>query len=146
MATVHASIVIRAPLEQVYTLAKDIERFPAFMPDLERVTVTERTPASVTSEWVGVVQGRKIRWVEDDVWDDARHRCTFAQRSGDFTRYEGEWRFEAVPEGTRTSLTVDFELDIPLAGALLSSLVRVLMRKNCESMLQALRGQLEGRP
>jgi hypothetical protein len=42
-----------------------------------------------------------------------------------------------------TSLVVDFELDIPLAGALLSNLVRVLMRKNCESMLQALRGQLE---
>jgi ribosome-associated toxin RatA of RatAB toxin-antitoxin module len=146
MATVQASIVIRAPLDRVYALAKDIERFPAFMPDLESVTVIERAPAGTTSQWVGVVQGRKIRWVEDDVWDDTRHLCTFAQRSGDFNRYQGEWRFEPAPEGTRTSLTVDFELDIPLAGALLSNLVRVLMRKNCESMLDALRGQLEGRP
>ncbi|MDR7417519.1 MAG: SRPBCC family protein [Armatimonadota bacterium] len=137
--------MIRAPLDRVYALAKDVERFPEFMPDLERVTILERSPSGTTSEWVGVVHGRKIRWVEDDVWDDARYLCTFVQRSGDFSRYQGEWRFEPAPEGTRTSLTVDFELDIPLAGALLSNLVKVLMRKNCESMLEALRGQLEGK-
>jgi ribosome-associated toxin RatA of RatAB toxin-antitoxin module len=146
MATVSAEVVIRAPLDRVYALAKDVERFPQFMPDLERVTILERTATGTVSEWVGVVQGRRIRWVEDDEWDDAGHVCVFAQRSGDFTRYGGEWRFEAAPEGTRTSLWVEYELDIPLAGALLSTLVKVLMRKNCESMLNALKGQLEGAP
>lgn len=143
MATVSASTTIQAPLERVYALAKDVERFPEFMPDLERVTILERTPTGTVSEWVAVVQGRRIRWIEDDAWDDVRYTCTFRQRSGDFTRYEGEWQFEAIPGGTQTSLAVDFELDIPLAGALLSTLVRVLMRKNCESMLAALKGQLE---
>jgi ribosome-associated toxin RatA of RatAB toxin-antitoxin module len=81
--------------------------------------------------------------VEEDEWDDARHVCVFRQRSGDFSKYQGTWAFEATPDGTRTSLAVDFELDIPLAGALLSSLVKMLMRKNCESMLAALKGQLE---
>lgn len=144
MASVEASTVVRAPLERVYALAKDVERFPEFMPDLERVTVLERAAAGTVTEWVGVVQGRKIRWVEEDQWDDVAHRCVFRQRSGDFTRYEGEWRFEATPAGTRTTLRVEFELDIPLAGPLLSNLVRFLMRKNCESMLAALKRQLEG--
>lgn len=144
MATVTASTVIRAPLDQVYALAKDVERFPEFMPDLESVKILERRPAGTVSEWVGLVQGRKIRWVEDDEWDDAAHVCVFRQTTGDFSRYEGEWRFEATPEGTRTSLAVDFELDIPLAGPLLSNLVKMLMRKNCENMLAALKGQLEG--
>jgi ribosome-associated toxin RatA of RatAB toxin-antitoxin module len=143
MATVSASVVIGAPLERVYALAKDVERFPDFMPDLESVKILERTPAGTVSEWVGVVQGRKFRWIEDDEWDDTRHVCRFTQRAGDFTRYQGEWRFEVAPEGTCTSLIVEFELDIPLAGALLSNLVRVLMRKNCESMLAALRSQCE---
>src|SRR5574341_1099607 len=143
MANVEASTVIHAPVERVYALAKDVEEFPNFMPDLERVTVLERLPGGTVTEWVGLVQGRKIRWIEEDQWDDARHACTFKQRSGDFTRYEGVWEFQPVPEGTRTSLTVDFQLDIPLAGALLSNLVRVLMRKNCESMLSALKGQAE---
>lgn len=143
MASVQATTVIGAPMERVYALAKDVERFAEFMPDLESVTVLERTPGGTVTEWVGLVQGRKIRWVEEDEWDDAHHTCAFRQRSGDFGKYEGEWRFEEAAEGTRTSLSVEFELDIPLAGPLLSSLVRVLMRKNCESMLAALKGQLE---
>ncbi|MDR7544970.1 MAG: SRPBCC family protein [Armatimonadota bacterium] len=146
MATVQASTVIRSPLDRVYALAKDVERFPQFMPDLESVTVLERTPAGTVTEWVGVVQGRRIRWIEEDVWDDDRHVCVFRQRSGDFDRYQGEWRFEAALEGTRTSLVVEFELDIPLAGALLGNLLKILMRKNCESMLGALKAQLEGAP
>jgi ribosome-associated toxin RatA of RatAB toxin-antitoxin module len=146
VATVEASTVIRAPLDRVYALAKDVERFPEFMPDLESVRVLERTSAGTVTQWVGVVQGRKIRWVEEDEWDDGRHVCTFRQRSGDFNRYQGTWRFEPAPEGTRTSLDVEFELDIPLAGALLSNLVRALMRKNCESMLAALKGRLETPP
>ena len=146
MAKVEASIVIHAPLAEVYALAQDVERFPGFMPDLESVVVAERRPGWTLTEWVGVVQGRKIRWVEEDEWDDVRHVCTFRQRSGDFNRYQGMWRFDPVPEGTKTSLEVDYELDIPLAGALLSNLVKVLMRKNCESMLNALKGQLERAP
>lgn len=143
MANVEASTIIRAPLDRVYAMAQDVERFPQFMPDLESVTVLERGPSGTLTRWVGVVQGRKIRWVEEDEWDDTRHVCVFRQRSGDFSRYQGTWAFEATADGTRTSLAVDFELDIPLAGALLSSLVKVLMRKNCESMLAALKGQLE---
>lgn len=143
MASVEASTVIRAPLDQVYALAKDVERFPQFMPDLESVTVLERTPRGTVTQWVGIVQGRKIRWIEEDDWDDLRRTCVFRQRSGDFSRYQGAWTFEALPEGVRTRLVVDYELDIPLAGPLLSSLVKVLMRKNCESMLAALKGQLE---
>jgi len=39
---------------------------------------------------------------------------------------------------------VDFELELPLAGALLSNLLKVLVRKNLESMLGAMRARLEG--
>jgi len=144
MAEVQATTIIRAPLAEVYRVAKDVERFPEFMPDVESIRVLERADSRTVTEWVGVVQGRKIRWVEDDHWDDDAHRCRFRQREGDFTTYEGTWSFEAVPEGTRTTLVLEYEMDLPLAGALLSTLLRVLVRKNLESMLAALKGQLEG--
>ena len=143
MAQVEATIVIRAPLEQVYALAKNVEHFPEFVPDLESVRILERRNGGTVSEWVGVIRGRKIRWVEEDQWDDATHVSRFRQREGDFTVYQGTWSFEAVPEGTKAALVVEFELDIPLAGALLSNLLKVLMRKNVESMLAALKSQLE---
>jgi ribosome-associated toxin RatA of RatAB toxin-antitoxin module len=143
MAKVGATTIILARLDDVYELAKNVESFPEFMPDLESVRILERLNGDTVTEWVGVVQGRKIRWVEDDKWDDAAHSCRFRQREGDFTVYEGTWSFEAVPEGTRTNLAVEFEINIPLAGALLSNLLKMLMQRNLESMLQALKGELE---
>ena len=138
--------MIAVPIDQVYALARAVENFPEFMPDLESVEVLERWNGNTVSRWVGLVQGRKIRWVEEDIWDDRDYRCTFRQREGDFTRYEGTWRFEPVPEGTRTTIEVDFEMDIPLAGPLLSNLLRSLMRKNIHNMLAALKNQMEASP
>ncbi len=143
MAQVEATAHIRAPLDEVYQLAKDVETFPSFMPDVESVKVLQRNGNRTVTEWVGVVQGRKVWWVEEDDWDDARHRCTFRQREGDFTRYEGTWTFAAAAGGTQTALIVDFELELPLAGALLSNLLKVLVRKNLQSMLGAMKARLE---
>lgn len=146
MPQVSASIVIRAPLDAVYASAQRVEDFPKFMPDLERVTVLERTGEVPTlTEWVGTVEGRRIRWVEEDVWDDAAHLCRFRQREGDFDSYEGTWEFSADGDGTRTAITVDFEFGIPLIGRLLAGLLRVKMKENIDGMLQALQKQIEGR-
>src|SRR5579883_3430879 len=69
MAQVTVSLVIRAPLGRVYERAKQVEDFPRFMPDLERVTVLERRDGlPAVTEWVGIVEGRRIRWVEEDSW------------------------------------------------------------------------------
>ena len=144
MTRVEASALIHASLPAVYGLAKRVEDFPRFMPDLESVTVLERRgDVPTVTEWVGVVEGRRIHWVEEDAWDDVRHLCRFRQREGDFERYEGVWTFTPEADGTRTAITVDFEFGIPLIGGLLSALLRVKMKENLDGMLSALRGQLE---
>lgn len=144
MARVEGAVLIHAPLEAVYGLAKRVEDFPRFMPDLERITVLERRDGvPALTEWVGIVEGRRIRWIEEDAWDDARHLCRFHQREGDFDRYEGTWTFTPEAGGTRTAIVVDFEFDIPLIGGLLSTLLRVKMKENLERMLGALRRELE---
>lgn len=144
MPRVEASTFIRAPLSVVYDLARRVEDFPTFMPDLERVTVLERKGDLPTvTEWVGVVEGRRVRWIEEDEWDDARHRCRFRQREGDFERYEGTWAFDADGGGTRTTIAVEFEFGIPLVGGLLSALLRTKMQQNLDGMLAALRSRIE---
>jgi len=144
MARVEASTLIQAPLAAVYGLAKRVEDFPRFMPDLERVTILERSGNVPTlTEWVGIFEGRTVRWIEEDAWDDAHHVCRFRQRDGDFDRYEGTWIFVPEGEGTRTTITVEFEFGIPLIGNLLSTLLRVKMKENLERVLGALQRQLE---
>jgi coenzyme Q-binding protein COQ10 len=144
VAQVTATTRIGAPLADVYRVAKDIEKFPEFMPDVQSIRILDRAGSRLTVEWVGLMQGRKIRWVEEETWDDAAHRSTFHLVEGDFSKFEGSWSFEAVPGGTQAVLILDYEMELPLAGALLSNLLKVLVRKNLEGMLASLKGRLEG--
>ena len=145
MPTVTAEIAIDAPLEKVYSLAKDIERFPEFMEDVEEVEIIEQTPERQVSRWVGIVRElkRKITWTEEDFWNDDEHVCHFRQLEGDFTSYEGVWSFEPQGSGTRVRLEVTYEYRVPLVGPLIQNLLRKKVQQNCQSMLEALKRKAE---
>ncbi len=143
MPRVEVETFVRAPAGHVYAVAKDVEQFPQFMPDVESLQVVDRQGNRTVTAWVGRIQGRRVAWTEEDEWDDARRVCTFRQREGDFDRFEGAWSFEDTPGGCSVRLVVDYELHIPLLGPLLTNLVRQLVRKNAEGMLEALRKRAE---
>jgi ribosome-associated toxin RatA of RatAB toxin-antitoxin module len=84
--------------------------------------------------------GKKVQWTEVEEWDDANLKNRFYSEEGDFDRYEGTWVF--TPEGedaTRVKLTLDYELNLPMFGALLQKLVKKLMQENIEGFLQGLK-------
>lgn len=145
MPTVETEITIAAPLEQVYALARDIERFPEFMEDVQQVEILEQTPERQVSHWVGRIKElhRTISWTEEDFWDDQKHLCLFRQTEGDFTSYGGRWEFVAEGESTRVSLRLDYEYNIPLVRALIQKILRKKMQQNCDSMLTALKKEAE---
>jgi ribosome-associated toxin RatA of RatAB toxin-antitoxin module len=141
VGTVRVEHVSPAPLARVYAVAKDVERFGEIMPDVESVQVLERDGNTTVTRWVGVVQkmGRKIVWTERDHWDDESHVCTFEQVEGDYDTYKGVWTFEETPEGgSRMHIELEVEMNIPLVGALLKSLILRLTRQNAERMLEAI--------
>lgn len=147
MATVRSSIEIDGPLEQVYALAKDIESFPEFMPDLKSVKIVERSEDGnrVVSEWVGVVKEFKtlVKWTEEDTWNDAAHTCTFRLVKGDYSKYSGEWRFTELGGRTRFESEIEVEYDVPLIGALIKGLIAKKMKENVDNMLAAIKARVE---
>ena len=142
----HAAI--NAPLEKVYALARDAETFPQFMPDVESVTVQERSDdgSRAVVEWVAVASDfkLKVRWTEEDLWDDAAHTLRFHQLKGDYTAYGGQWIFTSEGENvTLFQSAFDYELDIPLIGPLLKAVVARLMHSNTQKILDAIKGRAE---
>ena len=146
MPTIVSEVVVEAPLEEVYALARDIERFPQFMEDVAEVTILEQTPERQVSRWVGLIKElrRKIIWTEEDFWNDREHTCAFRQTEGDFTEYGGRWEFAAEGEWTRVRLQVDYEYNVPLVGALIQNLLKKKMQANTDAMLAAIKGEAEG--
>jgi ribosome-associated toxin RatA of RatAB toxin-antitoxin module len=150
MPTVQNTVSIDAPPDAVYRIAKDVERFPEFMPDVQRITVLEAAPdgSRQVVEWVGLIPTVRltVKWTEEDLWDDRERTCRFTQVKGDFTEYSGEWRFEPEGDGTRFSSEVRYELEIPTVGPLIRGLVRKIMSDNVDRLQAAIKRRVEGPP
>jgi ribosome-associated toxin RatA of RatAB toxin-antitoxin module len=99
----------------------------------------------VDSFWKGRLQGREVKWTERDLWDDAGKQCRFFVLEGDFKKYEGIWKFVEEKEGkTRVELEIEYDLGLPLVGALISAFLRKKMEENAQAMLSALKKSVEG--
>jgi ribosome-associated toxin RatA of RatAB toxin-antitoxin module len=147
MPTVQNSLLISAPPDAVYAVVKDVERFPDFMPDVQRITVLERSPDGLRQvvAWVGLVPAIRltVKWTEEDLWDDTERTCRFRQVKGDFTEYEGIWRLVPEGEGTRFESELHYELEIPTVGPLIKGLVRKIMTDNVDRLQEAVRRRSE---
>lgn len=147
MPRVESTIVINGDVEKTYALAKNVEAFPQFMPDVKSVTILERSEdgSKLVTEFVGIVKEFKttLKWVEEDQWDDQAKTCRFKLVKGDFKTYSGLWTFEPVNGGTRYTSVIDFEYDIPMIGPLLKALVARKMQQNIDNMLRAIKEQVE---
>lgn len=146
MPTVNSEIAVNAPVDRVYAIARDIERFPKFMEDVQSVKILEQTPERQVSEWSSVIKefNRTIRWTEADYWDDEAKTCRWEQLEGDFSNYEGTWEFVAGEDGgTVARLSIDYDYNVPLIGRLIQSIIRKKMQDNVEAMLQAIKGEAE---
>ena len=147
MPKVQGSIKVAKPADYVFEIARDIERFPEFMADVESVKILEQTAnGRQISHWVGVVKEfhRTIQWTEEDYWDTENRVVTFRQTEGDYTEYRGLWEIKETGEKETVSrIEVQYEYDVPLIGNLIKGLLQRKMQDNIDNMLQALKTRCE---
>lgn len=145
MPNVNSTIWIQAPLERVYAISKDNSRFPEFMKDVQSLTVVESDGTRIVSDYVGVVSAfnLKVKWRQEDVWDDAAHTCDFKQLKGDYDKLEGVWRFAEEKGGTRFDSELEYEYKVPGLGLMVGQVIHGLVVKNVEGILQAIKERSE---
>jgi ribosome-associated toxin RatA of RatAB toxin-antitoxin module len=143
MPYVETAIAVAAPARIVYELAKDQERFPEFMPDIEIVIVLERHPDRVISRWKTLVEEAPIEWIEEDRFDDERLRIDYKLLEGDLDKFEGAWTFAERDGVTQVELGVDYDFGVPTLAELIGPTLQKKVRENSEMMLAALKKQAE---
>ena len=145
MPYVESRIVIDAPARVDYDLAKDQERFPQFMPDVETVTILERKHDSAISRWKTLVEEAPIEWTEEDRFDDDALRIEYKLLEGDLDKFEGAWTFEHRDGVTHVVLGVDYDFGVPTLAQLIGPTLQKKVRENSEMMLAALKREAEQR-
>ena len=143
MPYVETTIAIAAPARVVYELAKDQERFPQFMPDVETVKVLERHADRVISRWKTLVEEAPIEWTEEDRFDDAALRIDYHLLEGDLDTFEGAWTFEERDGVTNVVLGVEYDFGVPTLAELIGPTLHKKVQENSEMMLAALKIEAE---
>ncbi len=143
MPYVETVIVVEAPARRVYELAKEQERFPQFMPDVESVTVLERHVDRVITRWKTLVEEAPIEWTEEDRFDDTACRIDYRLLEGDLEKFEGSWRFVDGDGRTHVTLGVEYDFGVPTLAELIGPTLHRKVQENCEMMLAALKREAE---
>ena len=143
MPYVESTIVVDAPARAVYELAKEQERFPQFMPDVETVTVLERHPDYIVTRWKTLVEDAPIEWTEEDRFDDAGIRIDYKLIEGDLDTFEGAWTFVESDGQTLVTLGVEYDFGVPTLAELIGPTLAKKVKENSEMMLAALKSEVE---
>ncbi len=143
MPYVETSVAIAAPARVVYELAKDQERFPQFMPDVETVVILERHSDHIITRWKTLVEEAPIEWTEEDRFNDEALRIDYKLLEGDLDKFEGAWTFDENDGTTHVVLGVDYDFGVPTLAELIGPTLQKKVRENSEMMLAALKKEAE---
>lgn len=147
MPYVEVTLPVKAARSEIYPILKDMEKYPEFMADLVSVEVVDRKETTTITKWVSNVDGRIIKWTEQDTFDDPNMHIHYKQTEGDLKKFEGEWILSPLEDGTtEIKLTVDFEFGIPMIAGLLNPILKKKVRDNSMNMLTAIKERMENRP
>ncbi len=114
------TITISAPLEKVWQIALDIERYPVWAHDVKEVIVAERDEdgRSTTVEFRTSALGRSTHYTLAYQYDHAPRVLAWTMLKGDIQRsIEGTFTFQSDGAGgTEVRYDLEIELVVPLPG------------------------------
>ncbi len=145
MPIVTTSVLIDAPIDKVYAIARDNRSFPEFMDDVDSIEIVSEDGDTIVSDWVGRVPafGLKIRWTQKDIWNQENRTCEFSQEKGDYDKMVGKWKFTEENDGTRFDSELEYEYSVPGLGPLVGRVIYSIVVKNMEGVLGAIKNRSE---
>ncbi|MFW6108455.1 MAG: type II toxin-antitoxin system RatA family toxin [bacterium] len=143
MPHVRVSEFIRSEPAAVYALFRDPEDFPSFMPNVQRVAVTERGDGWSVSEWETDLDGAPLTWREVDSYDEAGHVVNFRLIEGDIERMEGWWAFQRHEGGTLAVCEIDYDLGVSVIEEAVGPVILEKLTHNIDQMLMAVKDRVE---
>ncbi|MCL5037308.1 MAG: SRPBCC family protein [Chloroflexi bacterium] len=143
MPFVESSIAIKEIPEKVYNLAKKMEDFPNYMPDVKEVSLIEKCKNYTVTNWVTEVEGTAITWKEKEIFDDVNFIIDYKLLEGDLEKFEGKWKFEPFEGGTRVTLNVDYDFGVPAIEEVMGPTLKKKLEENCKMMLSSLKKKIE---
>jgi coenzyme Q-binding protein COQ10 len=134
------SIVIDAPVEAVFAVIADYEKYPQFLSEVKAVRVTNRQGSEALVHYEVQVL-KSIRYTLR-IREEKPQRISWSLVEGQFMRgNHGSWDLQ--PEGTRTRATYSIEMTFgPLVP---KAVVNALVETSLPKMLESFKKRVESK-
>ena len=110
---------IDAPLDEIWAVLTDFERYPEWARDLKEATVVDRDDEGRPSQvhFRAAAMGRSTSYTLRYDWSDAPHRLPWELVDGDIMRVlDGAYDLREADGGTDVTYHLQVDLAIPLPG------------------------------
>lgn len=139
------SILIKADIDRVFSVAADMEKYPEFIPSYKEVKVVSREGNKMLVERIGQVGKKMVKW-KSCVMLEPNSSIYAEQIEGPIKGMQIQWLFEDTKDGVQITLTHAFEYKkIPLIGNLIGRLIVArIVKQMADETLKGIKTKVEG--
>jgi ribosome-associated toxin RatA of RatAB toxin-antitoxin module len=140
MHEINAVVSVNAPPDIVFSVLKDMERYPTFMHYVRSVEVKKMSDGEYISRWRIDVEGADVEWEERDIYNEKKMEMLFTMLSGDYGNYYGKWALNCAGK-SKTIVSIDVFVDwhIPLFEQVIGPILEQKMRRVVRGMVAAIK-------
>jgi hypothetical protein len=138
-------LVPNADADEVFEALGDFERYAEHTDSVREVRITSMnartaTRRTVESAWSVNFRGGMLCWAERAYLDRLGRTIRFAQTTGDFASYYGDWGVRQSGGDVTIRHTAAFDLGVPSLAAVLEPIAEQTLRGNIDTVLRGLFG------
>jgi len=147
MPLVEVTEVIAAPVDRVWEVVNDVASYPRLIAHVRSLTTLESTATHRLIKWEVEVKGCLMSWVERQEIDAMHHRIDYRMVEGDLASLTGFWQLESLTaESSRATVSVMFDIGIPMLCDMLNPLCERAIRDNWTRMLRSVGNEAAQEP
>ena len=127
----------------VYEQLCNMEQYVEAMKNIERVTVLSRAEHTAETQWEATLDGRKLTWTEEDVYDREARTIEYRLIEGDFSEMSGNWHVEDMADGgCCVTFNVSFAFGIPMLAMFVEPILKRKLEENSHMLLDGIAAYL----
>ncbi|MFH1846261.1 MAG: SRPBCC family protein [Candidatus Omnitrophota bacterium] len=139
MKEINSSIFVKAPKDIIFSVLKDIEKYPLYMKYVQNIEIKECLDNSKISKWTIDVDGADVVWLQKDEFNETTNELFFSQIKGDYTDYRGKWYVEEKAGKSRLTINMKIDWGIPSFEKLLGPVLERKIKRILRAMMIAIK-------
>ena len=117
------SIVMHAPLSEIFETAADLERWPKILPHYRYIRYLERGADRNLVVMAAVRSGIPISWTSEQIIDRGKREVRFHHLKAFTKGMRVIWTFEETPAGVLVQITHDLQFRVPALAPLADRII-----------------------